>query len=357
MNLTKWMALRVVVWGLAVGPVVLPAEAAAQQRKNPVVAVQKQDSNGDGRVSRDEWTRSPAAFGRIDADADGYITVQEYGDFLGVPVPGGGTPAKKAVSAPRTNSGAAMALVDAPTRVSIPISGGRTLDGTLHPASTGRPSPGVIILHTAYMQVEPGDTAFAEAISAEGFTALTLNFIHPGHQPKIWNPRITKDLKNVAAWLSQRPEVGGKPIGAAGFSLGSHALLLAARDPSIKAVVVYYGAFDPNLLPGKVTLPPSVPVPLKVAGNVTVPVLLLHGDDDDEVPVAQAVEMKDRLEAAGTTVDLVRYPGAYHRFDRGATPSMSGDTNKHGHVYRVDAAARSDALRRSIDWFTQHLGG
>lgn len=343
MLLTPWTVLRAVTFGLIVGQVLAPTEADAQQRKNPVIAVQKQDSNGDGRVSRDEWTRPPIAFNRIDADQDGYITVEEYGDFLGVPVPSAGTPIK--------------AQVKTPTKVAIPVSGGRSLAGTLYPASGGRIGPGVIILHTAYMKVEPGEEAFAEALSAQGFTALTLNFIHQSHQPRIWNPGITNDLTNVVEWLSRRPEVGGKAVGAAGFSLGAHALLLAARDVSLKAVVVYYGAFDPNLLPGKVKLPPSVPVPLNVAEEISVPVLLLHGDADDEVPVAHAVEMKRKLESAGTLVELVRYPGAYHRFDRGATPGMSGDINKHGHVYRVDEAARSDALRRSVDWFTRHLGG
>ena len=334
------MTLRAASFGLTIGLALSSTKAIAQQKRNPVIAVQKQDKDGDGRVSRGEWRRPPSAFNRIDTNKDGYITVEEYAAFFGA-----------------QNSGSHMkqARVNAATSVRIPIGGGRELNGTLFPAAGGRTGSGIIILHTAFMRVEPGDIAFAKQMSKQGFTALTLNFIHKSHQPRIWNPGITSDLMKVSAWLAGRPEVGGKPIAAMGFSLGAHALLLAARDPSIKAVVVYYGAYDPAKLV-RIKLPSSVPVPLKVANRVRVPVLLLHGDADDEVPVSQAVQMKQRLQAAGTKVELVRYPGAYHRFDRGPTPTMHGNRNRSGHFYQINEAARSDAVKRSVDWFKKYLG-
>ena len=40
-------------------------------------AVEMQDSNGDGKVSREEWRKSPDRFNEIDTDGDGYATLEE----------------------------------------------------------------------------------------------------------------------------------------------------------------------------------------------------------------------------------------------------------------------------------------
>ena len=37
----------------------------------------KLDKNGDGKISRDEWTRKPKAFDRLDLNHDGFITIDE----------------------------------------------------------------------------------------------------------------------------------------------------------------------------------------------------------------------------------------------------------------------------------------
>lgn len=55
--------------------------------------------------------------------------------------------------------------------------------------------------------------------------------------------------------------------------------------------------------------------PVKLARNVRAPVLLIHGDDDQTVPVRQSTIMHDALRAAGKTVKLVRMPKADHYWD------------------------------------------
>ncbi len=35
------------------------------------------DKDGDGKISRDEWTRKPKAFDRLDVNQDGFITQEE----------------------------------------------------------------------------------------------------------------------------------------------------------------------------------------------------------------------------------------------------------------------------------------
>ena len=36
------------------------------------------DKNGDGKISRAEWTRKPKAFDRLDVNHDGFITLEEF---------------------------------------------------------------------------------------------------------------------------------------------------------------------------------------------------------------------------------------------------------------------------------------
>lgn len=55
--------------------------AAEAQNRNPSRAVEKNDKNGDGRVSPDEWSRSPAIFERIDKDGDGFLTADDFTAF------------------------------------------------------------------------------------------------------------------------------------------------------------------------------------------------------------------------------------------------------------------------------------
>jgi hypothetical protein len=55
----------------------LPAFAAPP----PQVVVNRMDSNGDNRISSDEWRKSPAQFEKIDANSDGYVTATEIQAF------------------------------------------------------------------------------------------------------------------------------------------------------------------------------------------------------------------------------------------------------------------------------------
>lgn len=56
--------------------------------------------------------------------------------------------------------------------------------------------------------------------------------------------------------------------------------------------------------------------PLTLAGEIRVPVLVLHGDADPVVPVEQSVSFTERCRAAGGDVELVVYAGEGHGFRR-----------------------------------------
>jgi dipeptidyl aminopeptidase/acylaminoacyl peptidase len=78
--------------------------------------------------------------------------------------------------------------------------------------------------------------------------------------------------------------------------------------------------------------------PLRDVKNVSTPVLFLHGETDNEVPVSQADEMFVALKKLGIETSLVHYVG-------------------EGHGWRPDLKPRSriDLLRRMVNWFDQYL--
>lgn len=51
--------------------------AEADTGSTPEDVIKKLDKDGDGKVSREEWTGPPQAFDKIDADSDGAITKEE----------------------------------------------------------------------------------------------------------------------------------------------------------------------------------------------------------------------------------------------------------------------------------------
>jgi len=250
----------------------------------------------------------------------------------------------------------AAAVAETREAVDIPVADGRALLAQLYAPGTGGAAPAVIVLHTKAGSVEGFDSEYARALAKEGFVALAVNYLHPEVTggTRIWSPGITGDLSKTVEWLQSRPEVAGKPVGTVGFSLGSHGVLLAARQPAVKAVVVYYGAYNPRQI-HSLKLPANVRLPIDVAGEVKAPVLMLHGEADDEVPVSDAKAMEAALKNAGKTVQLITYPGAYHRFDRGPVAGMRGDRSAHGYTYRKDNAASEDAYKRTVSWLKKYL--
>ncbi len=56
--------------------------------KNPNMAVSKRDSNGDGKVSFDEWEKPEFVFNKIDFNGDGFLTADEFAKKWGISMPG-----------------------------------------------------------------------------------------------------------------------------------------------------------------------------------------------------------------------------------------------------------------------------
>jgi dipeptidyl aminopeptidase/acylaminoacyl peptidase len=75
--------------------------------------------------------------------------------------------------------------------------------------------------------------------------------------------------------------------------------------------------------------------PLAFVMNVTTPTMFIHGERDNDVPIAEAEQMYTALKRRGIEAALVRYP-------------------REGHGLR-EPLHRVDQIHRSLAWFDRYL--
>lgn len=206
---------------------------------------------------------------------------------------------------------------------------GKTANAYLAAPANG--GPGVLVLH-AWWGLKPFFKQVCDRLAEQGFTALA---------PDLRNGQIAKTIDEAKALMEKSDEefMGdvikaahdhlaaqtGKSIGIVGFSMGSSwALLVAANEPDIAAVVLFYGAgmSDFNKVKAKV---------------------LGHFSDVDEWEPFEWVEkMKEEMKSAGVDVTLHIYPGVAHWFVEEDRPEY-------------DSAAAQTAWERTFEFLKDTL--
>lgn len=163
-------------------------------------------------------------------------------------------------------------------------------------------------------------------------------------------PRFAEDLETALAWLGDRDDV--TTIGVIGHSVGAAAAILAAsRNPNIDAVVAVSSFAHPEELMWR-AIPYPAPVkwtmlrmirqmigvsfddiaPRNRIADVRAPVLLVHGEDDDVIPVDDAYSIHENLPSSR----LIIVPGGKHS-DLEAFEPYFGDVHEFLSSALVDA--------------------
>jgi carboxymethylenebutenolidase len=110
-------------------------------------------------------------------------------------------------------------------------------------------------------------------------------------------------MKTVADALSvveRREEVAADRIGVIGVSLGAYlGLSVASQDARVRAMVDFFGGLPEAFASSLTRMPPT---------------LILHGDADRIVPVAEAYKLRDALAARSLPHEMKIYPGEGHNF-------------------------------------------
>ena len=206
---------------------------------------------------------------------------------------------------------------------------GVSLGGYFFKPQAGQPPyPALILLHgfAGHAHTMAG---LARAASANGYAALALSLRGWLGSEGESDQGLRQPLDVLAAidWLANRPLVDRERLALVGASMGGQvALLAAAHRPPIKAVAAFYAPTDltrwreanPFIrdylddLCGPEGLPVRSPI-LRVT-QIDAPVLLIHGENDENVPVAQTVAMAKSLKSHGKDVETLIVPSGTHFF-------------------------------------------
>lgn len=205
--------------------------------------------------------------------------------------------------------------------------------------------PMVLMPHGGPIGIE--DTWFfdddAQFLASRGYLVLQVNFRgsggrgidfqHAGY--KQWGTGIQDDLIDGVKWAIDQKFADPNRICIFGASFGGYSALMAPiRAPGMfKCAVGYAGIYDMamrytkgdtrqsevgrNALRAQMGDNPSeldANSPAKLAEKIDVPVLLIHGEDDQRAPFAQFKAMRAALDAAHKPYEYLTKPGEGHGF-------------------------------------------
>lgn len=193
------------------------------------------------------------------------------------------------------------------------------------PRETGR-RPGIIVVHEAFGLVEH-IRDIARRFANIGFTALAPNLYsrvgapNPDDRPQVMekmfglsDAQVVRDLEAAAAFLRTQDDATGK-VGCIGFcSGGRQTLLFACSSDKVDAAVDCWGGFITRATPTEKTTPQRPTPVIDLVGNLRCPLFAAFGAEDENPSVADAEELRRRLEKAGKTFTIKIFANAGHAF-------------------------------------------
>jgi carboxymethylenebutenolidase len=175
------------------------------------------------------------------------------------------------------------------------------------PTADGRRFPAVIGLHGS----GGGHSSMAEPaglLAGQGFAVYVLHYFDRTGTTTVEGlqtiarhyPAWMKTLWDAVSFVARQPEVDPEHIALLGFSLGAYlAVSAAAIDSRVQAVVEFFG---------------GLPKEMKLFMRRLCPMLILHGEQDQTVPVAEAYHLQQLLEKKQIPYEIQIYPGVGHGF-------------------------------------------
>jgi len=238
---------------------------------------------------------------------------------------------------------------------------GDTLSGVLHHPATQNPNGAVIFCHGMESDKNSEKLIYlSRELAKQGTLALRFDFSYVGESSgnfaDITYSGEVEDLRAAYALIEHhRP---GKTAILGSSMGGTIALLFAAEEPKISALVTLAAPLHPENSPKRVLTAAQlqqwrdcgftiynglrlnvslladlekIDVPAAVQ-KIQCPVLILHGDADEVVPVEEAYELDASLRHSKR---LLIFKGADHRLS--------------------DPVAMQRALTDALDWLTRHV--
>jgi alpha-beta hydrolase superfamily lysophospholipase len=187
----------------------------------------------------------------------------------------------------------------------------------------GKASGGVVVLHGAGSCKE-NHHDFARAALGAGLAAIAFDQRGHGESEGPLDGRALQDVARIAAFLRTHLNDPGAPIALRGSSMGGYLSLVSAADARAAAVVAICPAsaegLRRGLAEGRFTFDADEPAldaflaehdEREATAALEVPVLLLHAEGDEQVPVEQSRELAQLTRSPHSR--LIAVPGGHHR--------------------------------------------
>lgn len=232
---------------------------------------------------------------------------------------------------------------------------GTTIPGylTLPPSGAAKNLPAIVLPHGGPgARDEWGFDWLAQYFAHQGYAVLQPNFRGSTGYGDAWFQKngfqswrtAVGDVNDAGRYLLSSGIAAPGKLGVVGWSYGGYAALQSSvLDPDLfKAIVAIAPVTDLNMVREEARFYSNFPQvsamigngahvregsPLQNAAQIKAPVLLIHGDKDDNVGVSESRAMAGKLRGAGKKVDYVEFAGLNHQLD--------------------DAAARTELLSKS----------
>lgn len=206
-------------------------------------------------------------------------------------------------------------------------------------------------IHHAGGGYEPIYEQMASELAARGIVGITM--IHRGYlgsegEMEYGKGEIT-DIGNLIKKMKDRPYIDPNQMGIMGYSRGAHNAILSIEryddfiagalwstptdmidHVQINPWISYMFGGTPDQVPAEYQVRSS----LLFVDQVNCPLLLIHGEMDDVVPVRHTLRLSAALEKLNKPYELKLFPSEGHIW------SMSGFTNN---------------WRLTVEWFEHHF--
>jgi dipeptidyl aminopeptidase/acylaminoacyl peptidase len=227
--------------------------------------------------------------------------------------------------------------------ISFPAADGTLVPGylTLPPGSTGKNLPAIVLPHGGpWARDEWNFDWLPQFFANRGFAVLQPNYRGSTGYGDSWFQQngfrswktAVGDIDDGGRWLVKQGIADGGKLAIVGWSYGGYAALQSgAVEPSLfKAIVAVAPVTDFEMLRDEWkgdSTPASLDQtfgnaavaeagsPARHADRFAAPVLIFHGDRDQNVSIRESRLMAARLKGAGKPVQFVEYDGLDHQLD------------------------------------------
>jgi alpha-beta hydrolase superfamily lysophospholipase len=182
---------------------------------------------------------------------------------------------------------------------------------------------GVVVLHGAGSCKE-NHHDFARAAIALNLAAIVFDQRGHGESERPMDARVLQDVAAMAALLRDRIGSGSAPLALRGSSMGGYLAILAAADVGARVVVAICPASTEGLRRGLAARTLDIDADRealdawlathdlgRAVAELQAPLLVLHAEGDEQVPIEHSRELATRMRAPGSR--LIAIPGGHHR--------------------------------------------